>query len=171
MTDFGIELRRLMAERGLSQNETARRVPCNPGYLSKVAAGTKRPSAEMRSRLDDVLSAGGALAAIEPVPALADDTSLIELARRAAASDVGSDTVELLADSADSMCRDYPVMAAAALSARAREHLRYTAGLLGKRTTLGEHCELLVTAGWLSALLAAPCTTPGTGPVRVPPVP
>ncbi|HEY2577214.1 MAG TPA: helix-turn-helix transcriptional regulator [Streptosporangiaceae bacterium] len=156
MTDFGAELRRLMAERGLSQNETARRVPCNPGYLSKVAAGTKRPSVEIRARLDNVLSAGGALAAIEAGPAPADDTGLIELARRAAASDVGSATVELLADAADSMCRDYPVMDAAELSARAREHLRYTTGLLDKRMTLGEHRELLVTAGWLSALLA--CT-------------
>jgi transcriptional regulator with XRE-family HTH domain len=61
MTDFGGELRRLMAERGLSQNETARRVPCDSGYLSKVAAGTKHPSPEMAVRMDDVLDAGGAL--------------------------------------------------------------------------------------------------------------
>jgi transcriptional regulator with XRE-family HTH domain len=61
MTDFGGELRRLIAERGLSLNETARRVPCNRGYLSKVTRGLSRPSAELCARLDEVLDAGGAL--------------------------------------------------------------------------------------------------------------
>jgi transcriptional regulator with XRE-family HTH domain len=156
MTDFGGELRRLISERGLSLNETARRVPCDRGYLSKVARGCKRPSAELKARLDDVLGAGGALASLDAEPDQVDDLGLIELARRAGSSDVGGQAVELLAGAADSMCRDYPVMGAAELSARAREHLRYTTGLLGKRMTLGEHRELLVTAGWLSALLA--CT-------------
>lgn len=72
MTDFGGELRRLMAERGLSQNETARRVPCDSGYLSKLAHGKKHPSPETAARLDDILGAGGKLAALVPTSVTAD---------------------------------------------------------------------------------------------------
>jgi transcriptional regulator with XRE-family HTH domain len=66
MTDFGGELRRLMADRGLSLRETARRVPCDSGYLSKVAAGRKRPSPELGARLDAILKADGTLRELVP---------------------------------------------------------------------------------------------------------
>jgi transcriptional regulator with XRE-family HTH domain len=64
MTAFGDELRRLLAERGMSLNEAARQAPCNAGYLSKVASGRKRPSPKMAHRLDEVLGADGTLAAL-----------------------------------------------------------------------------------------------------------
>lgn len=70
MTDFGTELRRLLAERGLSLNELARRANYDAGYLSKVGSGRKRATAAVAARLDDVLQAGGSLAA------LADDGPL-----------------------------------------------------------------------------------------------
>src|SRR6266498_776429 len=66
MANFGHELRRLLAERGISLREAARRVPCNSGHLSKLASGKKRPSPEIAQRLDDELSAGGALARLVP---------------------------------------------------------------------------------------------------------
>jgi transcriptional regulator with XRE-family HTH domain len=62
--DFGSELRRLLIARGMSQREAARLAPCDPGYLSKVANGFKRPSTELAARLDEVLGADGALAAL-----------------------------------------------------------------------------------------------------------
>ncbi|HUY48035.1 MAG TPA: helix-turn-helix transcriptional regulator [Streptosporangiaceae bacterium] len=159
MTDFGGELRRLMAERGISLRETARRVPCDSGYLSKVASGTRRPSGELAGRLDDLLGAGGELAAFAPsvtLPGADDEIAAVELARRAAASDVGDAAVSQLEASADDMALAYPRTPPAQLLGRVRAHLGYVTGLLAGRMTLAEHRRLLITTGWLS-LLAATC--------------
>ncbi len=158
MSTFGSELARLMEARGIGVRELARAVPCNPGHISNLRCGKARPSAELAAALDEALGAGGSLAGLVSAgPVVPDgDLGLIELARRAEASDLGAGTLELLQVSADTMCRDYPVVAPQVLSARAGECLRYVTGLLGKRVTLAQHRELLVVAGWLSALLA--CT-------------
>jgi transcriptional regulator with XRE-family HTH domain len=66
MTGFGEELRRLLAERGMSLREAARQAPCDCGYLSKVARGQRRISPDLAGRLDDVLGARGTLAALAP---------------------------------------------------------------------------------------------------------
>jgi len=63
-TPFGEKLVALMDERGLSARETARRVSCSAGYLSNVIHGRRRPSARVTARLEDVLAAGGELAAL-----------------------------------------------------------------------------------------------------------
>jgi len=164
MSDLGSELRRLLAERGMSLRDLARHVPCDSGNLSKIARGQKRPSPELAGRLDEVLGAGGGLAALAPAVApgaLVTDLDLIELARRAEASDLGSGTLDLLNVAVDGMCGDYPGADAAALSARARGHLRYVTRLLGGRVTLAQHRELLVISGWLSALIACTCYDTG----------
>ena len=57
-----------MAERGLGVRELSRRVPCNPGHVSQLRSGQKRPSAQTARRLDEVLDAGGVLAALAPRP-------------------------------------------------------------------------------------------------------
>jgi transcriptional regulator with XRE-family HTH domain len=62
MSNFSTELYRLMTERGLGVRETARRVPCNAGYISNLRSGRKQPSAQTAGRLDVVLNAGGRLA-------------------------------------------------------------------------------------------------------------
>jgi transcriptional regulator with XRE-family HTH domain len=163
MADFSESLRRLLAQQGMSLRELARRVPCDSGNLSKVARGQKRASPELAARLDEVLGAHGELAALAPVaPAgLGTDLELIELARSAEASDLGSGTLDLLDAAVDGICRDYPAGDAAELSARAGQHLRYVTQLLGGRVTLAQQRELLVLAGWLSALIA--CTHYDTG--------
>lgn len=164
MTDLGSELRRLLAERGMSLRDLARHVPCDSGNLSKIARGQKRPSPELAARLDEVLGAGGGLAALAPAVtpgALVTDLDLIELARRAEASDLGSGTLDLLNVAVDGMCGDYPGADAAALSAQAGRHLRYVTRLLGGRITLAQHRELLVISGWLSALIACTCYDTG----------
>ena len=63
-TPFAEKVVALMETRGLSAAGTARRVSCSPGYLSNVIRGRKRPSARVTARLDDVLKAGGELAAL-----------------------------------------------------------------------------------------------------------
>jgi hypothetical protein len=159
MDEFAGRLRALMAERGLGVLALARQVPCDKALISRLAAGKQRPSEQIASRLDDALGAGGELAALAAaaVPAAgAGELDLIELARRQEVSDVGNGTLILLTGAVDNMCRDYPVQDAAVLSARALRHLRYVTRLAGGRTTLAQHKELLVIAGWLAALLA--CT-------------
>jgi transcriptional regulator with XRE-family HTH domain len=76
MSVFGEELGRLMAAGGLGVRELARLVPCNPGHISNLRNGRKRPSPQVAARLDDILGAGGELSALAgakprvPVPAL-----------------------------------------------------------------------------------------------------
>ena len=164
MSEFGTELARLMQERGTGVRELARLVPCNPGHVSNLRSGKARPSPELAQILDDILGAGGALAALAAAssrPAPAGDLQLIELARRAEASDLGAGTLELLTVSADRLCRDYPTVNPRVLSDQARIRLGYVTNLLGKRITLAQHRDLLVVAGWLSALLACTCYDAG----------
>lgn len=62
--NFPGELRALMAERGVSGNELARRVPCDPALICRYRSGKQPPSAKMAALIDQALSAGGELARI-----------------------------------------------------------------------------------------------------------
>ena len=149
MSEFCRELARLMRERGTGVRELARLVPCNPGHVSNLRNGKARPSPELAQILDDILGAGGALAALAAAgsrPGPVGDLQLIELARRAEASDLGVGTLELLAVSTDRLCRDYPTVDPRVLSDQARIRLGYVTNLLGKRVTLTQHRDLLVVA-------------------------
>ena len=68
MTAFGDTVRALLAERGWSLGELARRSHYNKGYLSKVLNGIKPGSRALAGHLDELLGAGGELAALIPVP-------------------------------------------------------------------------------------------------------
>jgi transcriptional regulator with XRE-family HTH domain len=61
---FASRLAALMAERGLGVLALARQVPCDKALVSRLANGRQRPSARTACRLDDVLGAGGELAAL-----------------------------------------------------------------------------------------------------------
>jgi transcriptional regulator with XRE-family HTH domain len=158
---FSERLRSLMAERGISGRELARRIPCDRSYVSLLAQGKRRPSPATAERLDQLLDGGGALAALAAEPDLPPGSvmpgtalDLIELTRLTECSDLGPDTAEILHLVTDRLCRDYPTVPAAVLRERAGQRLRYVASLLGRRATLRQHRELLVVAGWLAALLA-----------------
>ncbi|NDU71239.1 helix-turn-helix domain-containing protein [Actinomadura sp. DSM 109109] len=158
---FGEKLRQLMAERQISQRRMAELVPCNDGYVSRVARGLKVPSAEMAARFDEVLGAGGELAALRPsapvaAPALDDELEALDLVRRVSASDVGEETLVALEMIVDELAADYPRSAPGELLARTRLHLGYVFRLLDARMTLAERRRLVVVGGWLS-LLAATC--------------
>ncbi|HEY5989649.1 MAG TPA: hypothetical protein VIV12_25195, partial [Streptosporangiaceae bacterium] len=89
-----------------------------------------------------------------PRPAQADDAIvLIELSRRAERSDLGIGTLEALCDVKERLCREYPSESAEDLVERGSGHLHYVLGLLEGRVSLAQHRELLVTGGWLAALL------------------
>jgi transcriptional regulator with XRE-family HTH domain len=166
---FGDELRRLLAERGMSQRELARRGHYDAGFINKLSTGVKQASPAVAAVLDDVLEAGGALAALAPPAgtrkrrsaiswdqATGDELAAIDLARRAEASDVGNGTIERMSLAVDDLATAYPGTAPAELLGRVRGHLGYVGQLLDARTTLAQHRGLLVVGGWLS-LLAATC--------------
>ncbi|MGH3381436.1 MAG: XRE family transcriptional regulator [Actinoallomurus sp.] len=168
---FGEKMRALMAERGISLRKLAKAIPVDVGLLSKISHDLKPPSAKMAELIDKALGAGDTLSALRPVSAqlvLSGDLvsagaehELLDLAARADATDLSSATLELLDAVVDRLCRDYPTVAPDLLSERAKAHLDYVLRLLDGRTTLAEHRELLVRAGWLSVLLA--CTLFDTG--------
>lgn len=60
---FSDVLDRLIRESGTEAQEIARQVPCNPGHVSRLRQGKKRPSLQVAARLDDLLGAGGELVA------------------------------------------------------------------------------------------------------------
>jgi transcriptional regulator with XRE-family HTH domain len=96
-TPFGEKLVALMDARGLSLRETARRVSCSAGYLSNVVHGRKRPSERVTARLEQVLAAGGELAALaqttETVPR--DDEEPASLVREIGAAPGGGFSLSL----------------------------------------------------------------------------
>jgi transcriptional regulator with XRE-family HTH domain len=129
MSEFGTELARLMAARGLGVRELARIVPCNPGHISNLRSGKASASPELAERLDDVLGTEGELVALVPAAArrrmetavAADDViAALELARRIEASDVGSGTVERLELIVDDLAVAYPATRPAELLTRIR---------------------------------------------------
>jgi tetratricopeptide (TPR) repeat protein len=79
----------------------------------------------------------------------------LELARLAAASDLGPGTVESITESVDLLCRAYPSTPGPVLRERTARRLRQVVELLGRRVSLAQHRELLVQAGWLSRQAAA----------------
>jgi len=91
---------------------------------------------------------------IVPHDAADEELELIEYTRRAECTDLGSGTLDALELVTDRLCRAYPTVPAPVLRDHARKYLGYTMGMLDKRTTLRQHRELLVRAGWLAALLA-----------------
>lgn len=94
--------------------------------------------------------------AILPMDALRAEAELygtMELAQQLQASDVGTGTLEALAEAVDLLCRAYPVVPAATLRDRTQKRLAQVNKLLAGRLTLDQHRELLVITGWLTALL------------------
>ena len=165
--DFAARLRALMAERGIGVRALARQVPCDQALISRLANRRQHPSHEMAQRIDDVLEAGGELAALAASPALRpvlvtpgdianDEIGALELTRQATASDVGGATVERLERATDELAVAYPGTPPGELLGRVRAYRDYTGRLIGARATLAEHRRLLVVGGWLS-LLAATC--------------
>lgn len=66
METFGERARALMRERGMSLRRLAQQINYDPGYLSKVLNGHRRPATAMAERIDAALGADGELVALVP---------------------------------------------------------------------------------------------------------
>ncbi len=165
MADFAAEVRRLMAERGMSLRGLAKASNYDPSYLSKVLSGHKPSSPYLAARLDDALGAGGKIrdAAQEPPPRRAGKASP---ARRKPSGAVEALQVAMIGDPAGpdigadglaELVAHYAHTLAVAPSAAVYGELlsaRSFAGTLLGRSSPRQRPDLTVTAGWLSSLLA-----------------
>jgi tetratricopeptide (TPR) repeat protein len=95
----------------------------------------------------------GAIGPRDALQAEAEIFDTLELTRLAEISDIGTGTIEALDETADLLCRAYPSTPAATLRGRTKRRLQHVIRLLGGRSTLDQHRELLVVAAWLAVLL------------------
>lgn len=100
MATFGEHLRHLIAQRGISGRQLAKRVPVSDGYLSRLARDLKVPSRQVAERLDELLDAGGTLAALrppDPVPAREERARLAYAVAHPTRLDAGAvETLEIV---------------------------------------------------------------------------
>jgi transcriptional regulator with XRE-family HTH domain len=159
---FGVTLRRLREQRGLSLRELARDAVHGKSYLHELETGLKQPTLDVARRLDEVLGAGGELASLVRGPgarvgsATAGDSEIeaLELARRVEASDVGHETLTRLERAVDDLATSYATTPPQLLLRRVRQHLAYVEQLLDARKTLDQQRRLLVVGAWMSLLSA-----------------
>lgn len=165
MADFAAEVRRLMAERGISLRGLAKASNYDPSYLSKVLPGQKPSSPYLAARLDDALNAGGAIRdaaqeplpprarkAITPQPKLSGAVEALQVAMTGdpAGPDIGGDGLaELVLHYAHALA----VAPSAAVYGELLSARSFAGTLLG-RSSPRQRPDLTVTAGWLSSLLA-----------------
>jgi hypothetical protein len=95
----------------------------------------------------------GAVVPRDALQAEAEIFDTLELTRLAEISDIGAGTIESLNETADLLCRAYPSTPAATLRDRTKRRLQHVIRVLGGRSTLDQHHELLVVAAWLAVLL------------------
>ncbi|WP_447040287.1 helix-turn-helix domain-containing protein [Streptomyces sp. DSM 118878] len=167
MTEFATHAREALAARGISIRRAARLLNFDPSYLSRVLNSKQAPSKNLARGIDQLVEAGGALAALVSEPGCSpaqppwdaadssdDDLEALELARRVRASDVGTETLDRLEAAFDRMAVAYQTAQPSALLRDVRRHSAYVTKLLDERKTLSEHRRLLVLGGWLSLLAA-----------------
>ncbi len=70
MKEFGDEVRRLIAEQGISMRELARRAYYHISHVSNVLNGRKRLTGQVAADLDKALGADGKLIALAPAEPL-----------------------------------------------------------------------------------------------------
>ncbi len=164
--DFAADLARRRTDAGLSLADVAVTAHVSRGYVHHVEHGHRWPSRPVVTALDAALDAGGCLldrwadvdaeppAVITAAPGDVAELEAVELARRAAASDLSDRTLAQLETAVDDIAIAYPSADPAELLPRVRAHLAYVGRLLDARGTLDERRRLLVVAGWLSLLVA-----------------
>ncbi|HET9894599.1 MAG TPA: helix-turn-helix transcriptional regulator [Streptosporangiaceae bacterium] len=172
MSDFGRELARLMQERAVGVRELARAAYCNPGHISNLRSGKARPSPQLAEALDRHLGAGGTLAATAassaPGRRRGRGTRSSEPSRAVEALQVamngGDDGLGIAGDGLAELVGHYADAVAIAPSPAVYDELvsaRSFAGTLLSRGGRAQRPGLVVTAGWLSSLLAISATDLG----------
>ncbi|MCA1192121.1 MULTISPECIES: helix-turn-helix transcriptional regulator [unclassified Saccharopolyspora] len=151
---FGQALRRLRRAAGLTQLQLAQQVHLGQSDISRYESDRQHPDDQVVHALEQLLAAGGRLAR---TTGGGDDgnAQALELVRRAGASDLGGDVLDLLEAAFDTAATDYCAEDPAVLLPQVAEHLDHVQGLLdASRKTLAEHRRLVGLGGWLALLRA-----------------
>ena len=169
MDSFPARLAALMADRGLGVRAVARRVPCDPGLISRLANGRQRCSPGMARRLDEVLGAGGELVTLaagpssgRPFAGTRRPSRAVEALQVAAGAD--GNVPGFAEDGLAELIRHYAYVVAVAPSVAVYDELvsaRSFAGTLLDRCGPARRPDLAVTTGWLSSELAVSATDLG----------
>ncbi len=126
--------------------------------VGKWETGQKHPSAPYRRLLRRVAEKHGislTTPAVGHLQLTADERlEVLELARQAESSDLGSGTLETIDRTVDRFCRAYPSASPRLLIPDVGVRLGDLSRLLRGRVTLTQHRALLVAGGWLATLLA-----------------
>ncbi|WP_018348669.1 helix-turn-helix domain-containing protein [Longispora albida] len=158
MSSFGETVRRIMLERGVSQNRLAGLARFDKGYLSKVINGRKVPTEAVARACDAALGADG-----EIIAAMHLDTAAAREARpwqtadlieQVHASEISVRTLEQVETAVFELCCEYPHAEAAELRREAHRWLGRLAEALRRPLGLRQRQVLLTHAGQL-ALLAS----------------
>lgn len=161
VTNFGQELRRLMAERRVGLRELARRLSYDPGYLSKVVNGRRAVSGDLARRLDAALGAGGLLEASQLTPDLNgtfayDDEERLMLAVRHPKR-LDREIITSLAKALDTACEQAYRVGSVTMLKAATAQLGVVSKLAGEARAplrgefLGIAAQYAHFAGWLNA--------------------
>lgn len=173
MTAFSAEMARLMDEQGLSTRALARKVPCDPGYVSRLRNGEKHPAPEMACRLGEILGAGDELAALaerdradrcRPQPGASRPSRVLEALQAVSSGDAAG--ADIAIDSLAGLISHYNHVVSANPSAAVYNELlnvrSFAGSLLSQRTPAGTgRSDLIVITGLLSCLLAISATDIG----------
>ena len=171
MADFAAVVRRFMQARGVSLRGLARAASYDPSYLSKVLSGRKPVTPYLGACLDDALSAGGEIreAAREQTVRSAPSRSQSRrspsrVLEALQAVDGGLPGSGVAIDGLTELIPHYAHVVSVTTSAAVYDELlsvrSFASSLLGD-TGSRRHSDLVVTAGWLSALLAISATDVG----------
>ncbi|MEW1545891.1 tetratricopeptide repeat protein [Streptomyces tsukubensis] len=175
--DFGTVFRLTRKWGGISYNRLAEACGIKPERVGVIARGDARiMSLAKIEEIADALRIPGSMIGLAPrpwetsavpmtafsalrhpdssamLPAESGVWEVADMARRTHATDVGPTELDTIAQAIDQLCRAYPSMPAAELHRQTRAGLRHVTGMLQGRTTLTQHRELLVSAGWLFLL-------------------
>lgn len=162
METFGDALRRLRMAARLSQAELAKAAAWSQSQVSRAESGRFVPDEATVARLDQLLQARGTLikahlasspsgsggAPVEKAP-----WAISDLMRQIHRTDVGHETIDQLSVITEELCCEYAWRNADDLRRDAQMQLEYVGQLLNGPTTLREHRELMVNAGWLTLLI------------------
>jgi len=164
MADFAAVVRRFMQARGLSLRALARSASYDPSYLSKVLSGQKPVTPYLGACLDDALGAGGEireaareLAARPASPGRQPGRAPSRVVEALQAVDGDLPVPDAAIDGLADLIPHYAHVVSVTTSATVYDELlgvRSFAGSLLGDTQSRRHADVVVTAGWLSALLA-----------------
>jgi len=166
MADFATEVRRFMAERGMSLRGLAKAAHYDAILLSKVLNGHRPYSPYLAASLDRALGAEGQIenaARQQPqkrparVRAARSPSRAVEALQAVMADDAAE--LDIASDGLAELVSHYATVVSVAPSAAVYDELlsirSFAGSLIGRgHTPPGHRPDLIVTAGWLSSLLS-----------------